>query len=102
MQVSCLSSPPAPLLLGWLYVIHPGIYVYSGLGRREQLTMKTFQKPKTHGIMNRWQMTGEKWGEEIFGAMELPNCYADHSVGRHLFRELVRQTLTRSSCFFSS
>lgn len=38
----------------------------------EQLKMKTFQHPKTHGVMSRGQMTGEEWGEETFQATELP------------------------------
>lgn len=42
----------------------------------EQLKMKTFQHPKTHGVMSRGQMTGEEWGEETFQAMELPHSYA--------------------------
>lgn len=64
--------------------------------------MKTFQNPKTHGIMNWWQMMGKKWGEEKSGTMELPSSYADRSGGRRPLRELVRRSPTRSSCFFSS
>lgn len=73
-QVPCLSPAPAPLLLSWLYIIHPRVYVVSGRGwskmKTSQIQRNRFlmTEPRHHGD---GQVMGMGWGRDI---VEEWNC----------------------------